>query len=84
MPRDELFDLAVNRALSYALKLRILPTTDAQVVYRGLEVWYLKTRFAYRVPLVSLCEVLVSYPGEGFFWSGGAEGAWIAGQNPRP
>ena len=74
MPRDALFDLAVNRALSYALRLG-LPLDDDKALYGGLELWYLKTRFAYRIPLEDVITTLQSYPGEGR-WAGGKEGGW--------
>ena len=74
MPRDALFDLAVNRALSYALRLG-LPLEDDKALYGGLELWYLKTRFAYRIPLDDVVATLQSYPGKGS-WQGGQEGSW--------
>ena len=74
MSRDALFDLAINRALSYALRLG-LPLEDSRALYGGLELWYLKTRFAYRIPLDDVVATLQNYPGEGF-WQGGREGSW--------
>lgn len=74
MPRDALFDLAVNRALSYAQRLNI-PLNNAEILRSGLELWYLKTRFAYRIPLEEVVATLQSYPGEGA-WQGGRSGGW--------
>jgi len=75
MPRDTLFDLAVNRALSYALRLGVV-LDDAGVLRNGLELWYLKTRFAYRIPLDEVVATLESYPGEDSSWQGGKSGSW--------
>lgn len=76
MARVELFDLAVARALTYARRLG-LPLNDAAAVRAGLELWYLRTRFAYRVPLDEVVAVLGTYPGgEGVEWLGGPGGAW--------
>ena len=76
MPRNKLFDLAVNRALSYAHRLGV-PFDDTEVLRSGLELWYLKTRFAYRIPLEEVVATLQTYPGEGSSWQGGKEGAWL-------
>jgi hypothetical protein len=73
--RDALFDLAVDRALRYALALG-LPWRDAGALREGLEVWYLKTRFASRIPLEAIVAVLTRYPGPGHGWIGGESGAW--------
>ena len=75
MPRDALFDLAVERALSYALRLR-LDLSDARALREDLELWYLKTRFAYRISLDEVVSVLQRYPGAGQCWRGGKAGAW--------
>ncbi len=77
MSRHALFDLAVERALSYALRLKLLPENDPQVLHQGLELWYLKTRFAYRISLADIITVLQSYPGQGYRWQGGRQGGWI-------
>lgn len=82
MPRDALFDLAVNRALSYATKLK-LDLKDSSNLAKALEPWYTQTRFAYRVPLATVCTVLRTYPDEGF-WQGGETGSWHLGKNPAP
>lgn len=93
MPRSELFDMAVNRAQDYAQRLGAFDRTDdssgnasleRDTLHEVLELWYLKTRFAYRVPLDDVIEVLLEYPGPGHFWQGGPEGAWHEGENPRP
>lgn len=83
MPRDKLFDLAVNRALSYALRLGVR-LDNAEAVRSGLELWYLKTRFAYRVSLEEVVGALQTYPGGDHFWRGGRLGGWHFGQAPRP
>ena len=92
--RDELFDLAVTRPLAYATKRGRLSAKDPgqegehgeRAASRGrlLEVWYLKTRFAYRVPLDEVVAVLLTWPGPGHYWQGGPQGGWRVGTNPRP
>ena len=92
--RDELFDLAVTRSLAYATKLGGLSANPpgpgeeqgdrAASLSRLLEVWYLKTRFAYRVPLDEVVDVLLTWPGPGHYWQGGPQGGWQVGTNPRP
>jgi hypothetical protein len=83
--RATLFDLAVNRALSYLERLGAL---EGPVDRKGwgdlLRTWQLNTRFAYRIPLEMLLETLASYPGEGHYWQGGPPGRWCRGVNPRP
>jgi hypothetical protein len=74
MARDALFDLAVNRALIYAQGLKI-SLKNKEELKRGLEVWYLKTRFAYRISLDEIADALTTYPGKGS-WSGGKIGKW--------
>lgn len=86
--------MAVNRALSYAERLGTLDGAQAAAEPAGdldrktlrdvLELWYLKTRFAYRIPLEDVIETLLSYPGKGRYWSGGREGSWLEGENPHP
>lgn len=75
MPRDALFDAAVNRALEYATRLGIR-LDDARDLRQRLEVWYLKTRFAYRVPLEEVLGALGSCPDTAYRWQGGREGSW--------
>lgn len=75
MARERLFDLAVNRAHRYARSLG-LELSDPAVLRAGLELWYLKTRFAYRIPLSAILECLSASPGEGYSWRGGPEGSW--------
>ncbi|MGL4609806.1 MAG: hypothetical protein ACRCYY_08995 [Trueperaceae bacterium] len=72
--RDTLFDLAIERALTYAQSLNI-SFQDKKLLEDKLELWYLKTRFAYRVPLEDIINVLSSYPGQGK-WTNGKNGAW--------
>jgi hypothetical protein len=74
MARASLFDLAVERALAYAQGLNI-PIQDRNELKKSLEVWYLKTRFVYRISLNDIIEVLQRYPGQGV-WVGGREGKW--------
>ena len=75
-PRPELFDEAVNRALTYALRLGV-PLDKPDRLRGGLEVWYLKTRFAYRVPMADVLSTLATYPGLNYQWKGGAAGRWL-------
>lgn len=75
--REALFELAVARALAYAQGLG-LPLADPAALQRGLTPWYLKTRFAYRVPLEGVVAALTRYPGAGR-WRGGPDGCWIEG-----
>lgn len=77
MPRDALFDAAVNRALEYAKRLGT-PLDEREALQRGLELWYLKTRFAYRIPLEAVVNALQRYPrAEGtYIWQGGKDGNW--------
>jgi hypothetical protein len=80
--RAALFDLAVRRAAQYALRLGLLARRGADVdaLRLGLEPWYLKTRFAYRVPLEDVLAALLALPEgadpERARWRGGAEGGW--------
>lgn len=75
-PRDVLFDLAVNKAAEYAARLGI-PAGEPERTRLGLEVWYLKTRFAYRVPLDEVAEAVASRPvGSPAVWTGGRDGTW--------
>ena len=76
-PRRDLFDAAINRALTYALRLGV-PLDDPAALRQGLEVWYLKTRFAYRVPLNDVLNTLSRCPDTSFTWSGGLDGQWQA------
>ncbi len=77
MSRHVLFDLAVARALSYATRLAILDKKhSSKAMHDGLELWYLKTRFAYRVPLEDIIEILQTYPNDGSKWQGGKTGKW--------
>lgn len=80
MARDEIFDLAVNRAHTYARRLA-LEFGSAPKLTAGLEVWYLKTRFAYRIPLEQVVAVLVARgdAGPAAQWEGGPGGGWVKG-----
>ena len=81
--RDALFDLAINRSLVYAERFGVLGQ-DRERLRGGLELWYLKTRFAYRIPLETVVEVLQTHPGGEYYWTGGQAGTWKKGRNPRP
>ncbi|HZJ09436.1 MAG TPA: hypothetical protein VFD39_07070 [Trueperaceae bacterium] len=75
--RDELFDQAVNRAAEYASRLA-LPFDDVGKLRAGLELWYLKTRFAYRAPLEQVLEALAARPPTtDAVWQGGLTGVWL-------
>lgn len=74
--RDELFDAAVNKAADYALRLG-LPLDDPGKLHAGLELWYLKTRFAYRAPFAEVLAALAVRPDNGkSVWRGGVHGIW--------
>ncbi len=74
--RHELFDLAVARALEYAQRLN-LNLHDVLELSNGLELWYLKTRFAYRILLEDIINILQTHPGQDCHWQGGKDGQWI-------
>lgn len=80
---DRLVDLAINRAASYAQRLGALGAPPERLRER-LELWYLRTRFAYRVPLPRVVAALTRHPGGEAHWRGGFEGGWRAGPAPRP
>jgi hypothetical protein len=85
VPRPELFDRAVAQALLYAQRLGALEVERDPVVLRSvLELWYLKTRFAYRIPMDDVVEVLLEYPGPGHQWSGGRGGEWRRSSDHEP
>lgn len=85
MARDKLFDLAVNRARTYALRLNALQRAgSARELAGALELWYLRTRFAYRVPLEEISGIVWTSPPGEVHWSGGREGAWLPGPPPEP
>lgn len=82
--RSALFDLAVQRAARYAARLGLLERSRAstEALRLGLEPWYLKTRFAYRVPLEHVLDALAKLPEgadpERLRWRGGPSGGWFA------
>lgn len=82
LARAALFDLAVNRALSYALSLAM--SLQDERLEAKLEPWYQQTRFAYRIALGDIIKVIKTYPGETSFWQGGKLGSWHSGTVPRP
>lgn len=89
MPRAALFNLAINRAYLYLSSSKGW-SDDATLVQQRLEPWYLKTRFAYRIPLDNIVQCLLRYPRDtheardthkaphkvSYRWQGGAQGAW--------
>lgn len=79
--RDALFALAVNRAAATASRLG---AGDAFARRSALEVWYLKTRFAYRVPFPSVLRALAQRPAGTAHWEGGEDGGWRPGPPPQP
>ena len=83
MSSPTLFDLAVNRAQRYARSLGV-DMQDAAALERGLEVWYLKTRFAYRAPLGAVVQALLDCPGPDHAWVGGPGGGWVSGRPRTP
>lgn len=83
--RDDLFDLAVNRALVYARRTRALERArDLRSLTRELELWALRTRFAYRFRLEEVAERLRTAPAGEVHWEGGPAGTWRDGPPPRP
>lgn len=83
MSRDVLFETAVNRALTYARRLGV-PLDDREKLRAGLELWYLKTRFAYRVPLDDVVEALERCPDASYTWKGGTAGRWLPPTSAEP
>ncbi len=84
-PRNALFDLAVNRARSYALRLNALDRAESERdLARRLELWYLRTRFAYRIPLEDVTVRLWNGPRGEAHWAGGPNGRWHQGPPPEP
>ncbi len=75
MAREDLFDLAVARADTYTERLG-LPRGDSAALRAGLELWYLRTRFAYRIPLEQVVAALTRRPEAGGTWLGGPDGGW--------
>lgn len=86
MAREKLFDLAVNRARTYALRLHAVERSDGpRDLAKRLELWYLRTRFAYRVPLEEVAAVIWAGPqGDDVHWEGGPAGGWRPGPPPEP
>lgn len=78
MPRDALFDLAVNRAHQYATRLGVLGTDRLEPTLRG---WYAATRFAYRIPLADILAALAVAPKGDYHWH---SGRWQPGEPPHP
>jgi hypothetical protein len=73
---DAIFDLAVNRAAAFV--------RGAGSSVR-LEAWHARTRFASRVSLELIRNVLEMKPSEGeWYWSGGPAGSWFPGKARTP
>ena len=59
MAREPLFNLAVTRALTYAERTGIIKyQNDTSALEKALQPWYLKTRFAYRIPLKEIVKAM--------------------------
>lgn len=80
--RDSLFDLAVNRASE--AQARIAPARGPAELRRALEVWFLRTRFAYRVPFEDVMRALEGRPSGPVHWEGGPSGGWRPGPPSLP
>lgn len=80
--RALLFDLAVNRAAGVAARLGA--GEDGGARRRALEVWYLKTRFASRVPFEQLLTAVERRPPGPVHWEGGPAGGWRPGPPQTP
>lgn len=75
----------MNRALAYARRTGALEgRPDALALQRDLELWYLRTRFAYRVPLEQVVAALLRCPPGEVHWRGGPQGDWHEGPPPTP
>lgn len=67
------------------MRLHALERSDsARELAQRLELWYLRTRFAYRVPLEQVAAVVWASPPGDVHWSGGPDGSWREGQPPEP
>ncbi len=73
----------MNRAARYAQRVAALEA-DRSTLRRRLELWYLRTRFAYRVPLERVVDALAHHPGGTAHWRGGPAGGWRTGEGARP
>lgn len=80
--RRALFDLAVNRAAEVAA--RVAPGGGAAARRTALEVWYLRTRFASRVPFEAVLRAVAARPEGEAHWRGGEGGGWHPGPPPTP
>jgi hypothetical protein len=61
-PRDRLFELAVARADAYLQRARVPADRDPHTIARALEAWALRTRFASRLDLLKVAQVLAARP----------------------
>jgi len=81
--RADLFDLAVARADAYLRRARPPLSDEPADLRRALEVWALKTRFAWRVDLDEVVRALRLRPpvpadpaAPRPRWRGGPNGSW--------
>lgn len=65
--RGELFELAVARAATYLDRLKPgwRKAPDPRELRVVLELWYLRTRFAYRIPLEDVVTALLALDDRG-------------------
>jgi len=89
--REKLFDLAINRSLSFAKKmgkLRVVDTSQENNLIEESDLlnWHQQTRFAYRIPLLTIVQCLNALPDteKEYCWLGGETGAWIEGKTSQP
>lgn len=76
---DALFDLAINRAVA---TLRGLAPKDPT---QALSIWHARTRFARRISLETITDILQTKPQQGrWYWQGGPKGCWKEGKAPFP
>lgn len=73
---EGLFDTIINRADGF---LRVSRPTNR---LEALKAWHMRTRFARRVSLEMLLQILEGRPDGEYHWSGGENGSWQPGQ-PR-
>jgi hypothetical protein len=73
---DAVFDLAVNRAVTFQ---------RGAGTRASLESWHAQTRFATRIDLETIRAALECKPLEGdWHWTGGMRGSWQRGKARTP
>ena len=89
--REKLFDLAINRSLSFNKKMgKFKVSTSTKSGFCVLEAdllsWHQQTRFAYRVSLEAIVRCLNAVPDikHDYYWLGGPEGDWFEGKTSQP